>query len=146
MEIKKDFEANGHESSYFSSVQVLGTIQGKDLQTFENECFYAVDATQTQIFVVKVLYMMALKGLIEVHAVRNVWNGVSAGEADAEFDVLHENLYSRVDREFFAGFGWKVREEAEKGFREIEAFREAMRRDAEAVLTEMIESLNISGE
>jgi hypothetical protein len=127
-------------------VQVLGTIQGKDLQTFENECFYAVDATQTQIFAVKVLYMMALKGLIEVHAVRNVWNGVSAGEADAEFDVLHDNLYSRIDREFFAGFGWKVREEAEKGFREIEAFREAMRRDAEAVLTEMIESLNISGE
>jgi hypothetical protein len=104
-----------------------------------------VDATQTQIFVVKVLYMMVLKGLIEVHAVRNVWDGVSAGEADAEFDVLHENRYARIDREFFAGFGWKVREEAEKGFREIEAFRETMRRDAEAVLREMIDSLEITG-
>ncbi|KAL2838948.1 hypothetical protein BJX68DRAFT_272373 [Aspergillus pseudodeflectus] len=146
MEIKKDFEAHDHESLYFSTVQVLGTIQGKDLQTFENECFYAVDATQPQIFVVKVLYMMALRGLIEVHAVWRVWEGVEAGEADAEFDVLHENRYSRIDREFFAGFGCKVKEEAEKGFREIEAFRERMRRDAEAVLREMIDSLGITGE
>jgi hypothetical protein len=144
MEIKKEFEAQ--ESLYFSAVQVLGTIQGKDLQTFENECFYAVDATQPQIFVVKVLYMMALRGLIEVHVVWRVWEGVQAGEADAEFDVLHENRYSRIDKEFFAGFGNKVKEEAEKGFREIEAFREGMRRDAEAVLREMIDSLGITGE
>ncbi|KAJ0427175.1 hypothetical protein BJY00DRAFT_307156 [Aspergillus carlsbadensis] len=146
IEIKRDFEyGKGSESSYFSSVEVIGTIQDKDLQAFEKECFYAVDATQPQIFVVKVLYMMALRGLIEVHAVWRVWEGVSAGEADAEFDVLHGNRYSRIDREFFAGFGWKVKEEAEKGFREIQAFREGMRREAEAVLTEMIESLNISG-
>ncbi|KAL2833978.1 hypothetical protein BJY01DRAFT_253303 [Aspergillus pseudoustus] len=138
--------SSSSSSPYFSSATILGTIQGKDLSTFEDECFYAVDATQTQMFVMKVLYMMALKGLLEVHVVANIWKAVVVGDADVEFDARHQRRYSQGDRVFFAGFGKRIRREAVEGVRELQAFRERLRRDAETVLRELFESFGVVDE